>query len=417
MDAVPAATGSPRLRWRNLLRGPVGGDTRTGALLALGIFLLLLLSGRGQDLLPSPARMALVLAWPVVALAYVMSGRSVFVIAYCIGGGLVLRWVGFFPGGGSDVLPATYEAIRTLLGGGDPYTHFYVLERPPAAHFPYPPFEMFVHLPGYLLGGLTGVRFTEVAAATCVMGAFAWLAGRVSALTALPALALYAGLPNLINLSVDASNDTSTGAMLLLAILVAAWAAEQDFGPWTVEFAGIAAAFAAGTKQSVAPAIVLLAAFVWHRSGPRAVIRYVAAGAAAAAVASLPFLWLNAGAFVSQLTGVLRIHQDIYGWNLWVFAQSMGWPIPGVGAAADLVLGVTLVGTLGMLAFRYMRLAPAVAAGTIVIMASLLVARWTTYAYFATLAPIILLVPILLCWDELHPPCAEHTGTDPAGAG
>lgn len=408
MDAVTGASGSSQPRWRTLLPESVGGGTHTGALLALGIFLLLLLSGRGQDLLPSPTRMALVLVWPVVAFAYLLSGRSAFVIVYCIVGGLALRWVGFYPGGGSDVLPATYEAIRTLLGGGDPYTHFYVLERPPAADFPYPPFEMLVHLPGYLLGGLTGVRFTEIAAAAFVMGAFAWLAQRVSALTALPALALYAGLPNLINLSVDASNDTSTGAVMLLAILVAAWAAEQDFGPWTVELAGIAAALAAGTKQSVAPAIVLLLAFIWHRAGRRAAVRYVGAGATAAALASLPFLLLNAGAFVSQLTGVLRIHQNIYGWNLWVFAQSMGWPIPGVGATADLVLVVTLVGTLGMLAFRYTRLAPTVAAGTIVIMASLLVARWTTYAYFATLAPLVVLTPILVRWDELHPAKPEH---------
>ena len=203
--------------------------TRAAGTAALGIFLLLTISGRGQDLLPSPARMALVLAWPAALLLYALSNRVSVVVGYCIAGGFVLRWVDFFPGGGSDVLPATAEAIATTLAGGNPYAHWYASERPPSDNFPYPPIEMLIHLPGYLVAGLTGVRFTEVIAALLVMVAFVWLARRVSITAALPALALYAALPNLVNLSVDAGNDTSTGAMLLLAVLAAAWAAERGF--------------------------------------------------------------------------------------------------------------------------------------------------------------------------------------------
>ena len=41
-------------------------DLELGGLIGLGLFLLLVLTGRDQDLLPSPVRLGLVLAWPFV---------------------------------------------------------------------------------------------------------------------------------------------------------------------------------------------------------------------------------------------------------------------------------------------------------------------------------------------------------------
>jgi hypothetical protein len=376
---------------------------RAASIAALGIFLLLTISGRGQDLLPSPARMALVLAWPAAALLYALSNRVSIVVGYCIAGGFVLRWVDFFPGGGSDVLPATAEAIATTLSGGNPYAHWYVSERPPSDNFPYPPIEMLIHLPGYLMAGLTGVRFTEIVAALLVMVAFAWLSRRVSITAALPALALYAALPNLVNLSVDAGNDTSTGAMLLFAVLAAAWAAERGFDRNALLAAGLVAGLAVGTKQTTAFAVVLLAAFVWHRAGRRAAARY-AAGVLLVGASALPFLAMDPGRFVLMTAGQLGAHDSVYGWNLWVFAQWMGWPVPDVRSAAILVLVAAGVATVVMLGFSQERLAPAALAGVLVTLVALLAARWTAYSYFAVVVPVILALPVLVRWDAIHPP-------------
>ncbi len=388
--------------------------TRAAGTAALGIFLLLTISGRGQDLLPSPARMALVLAWPAALLLYALSNRVSVVVGYCIAGGFVLRWVDFFPGGGSDVLPATAEAIATTLAGGNPYAHWYVSERPPSDNFPYPPIEMLIHLPGYLVAGLTGVRFTEVIAALLVMVAFVWLARRVSITAALPALALYAALPNLVNLSVDAGNDTSTGAMLLLAVLAAAWAAERGFDQNALVAAGLVAGLAAGTKQTVLFAVILLAAFVWHRAGRRAATRYVAAAVLLLGLSALPFMVMDPGRFVLMTAGQLGAHDSVYGWNLWVFAQWMGWPILDVRSAAILVLAATGLATMVMLGFNQERLASAALAGVVVTLVALLAARWTAYSYFAVVVPVILALPVLVMWDALHPPplrAAPQAGT------
>ena len=361
-------------------------------LVALGVFLLLTISGRAQDLLPSPARMALVLAWPAALALYMVSRRASVVVAYCLAGGFLLRWVDFFPGGGSDVLPVTNEAIATALSGGNPYAHYYLSEQPPASNFPYPPFELLLHLPGYLVGGLAGVRFTEVAAALLVIVLFAWLARTVSMGAALPAMALYAALPNLVNLSVDASNDTSTGAVLLIAVLAAAWAFRRPGNAWAMVVAGLAAAAALGTKQTTAPVVLMLAVFAWQRLGWAAALRYAGAAAIALAVLAAPFVVMDPARFVTSMTDLL-LHQDVYGWNIWVFARSMQWPVADVHTAAVIGGVATVVAALAAVVLRYGRLSSAVVAGVLLTLVLLLTARWTAYAYFAVLAPVVLVRP------------------------
>lgn len=393
MDEAPSGGG-----------GSAGLDTSSDAhhlacLAALGLFLLLTLSGRAQDLLPSPARMALVLAWPVALALYLATRSTSIVAAYSIAGGFVLRWVDFFPGGGSDVLPVTREAIATLLAGGNPYAHYYVAERPPGPNFPYPPFELLLHLPGYVGGGLVGVRFTEVVAALVVLGIFAWLARTVSVTAALPAMAVYAALPNLVNLSVDASNDTSTGAMLLVAVLVAAWALRRPASGWPLILAGLAGAAALATKQTAAPVVLMLAVFTLQHLGWKAALRYVGAAAITLAVLAAPFLRKDPGAFIASITD-LALHQDVYGWNIWVFAQSVHWPVASVGTAAEFGAASTVVAMLVAVALRYEHLSPAVAAGVLVTLVLLLTARWTTYAYFADIAPLVLALPVLVQLDR-----------------
>lgn len=368
-------------------------------MLGLTIFGLLLLSGRSGDLLPSQARLGLFLALPFVGAAFWCTRRLSLVVAYLVLGGLLLRLVDFPPGGagGSDVLAAVNEAIGVLFGGGNPYDHVYQATRPAGQPFPYPPGVMLVHLPGYLWSGLFGVQMTEVVLAGAAMllltalGAFAgtWH-------LAPPAVALYAGLPNLVNLSVDGSNDTGTGALLLAGLVALAWVLRRGAAPWALFAAGLVVGLALASKQSALPLAVLPAAYLWRTRGTRASLPYLAGALGLLGVLSLPFLIVGADAYVHQLLSFAANHVDVYGWNVWIFAQGMQWSVLDVGPAALLTVALAGVGLLVALALPYRRLGTAVLAGLVVTLLAFFAARWTTYAYFAMLAPLALAVPMLL---------------------
>ena len=123
---------------------------------------------------------------------------------------------------------------------------------------------------------------------------------------------------------------------------------------------------------------------------------------------------MDPGRFVLMTAGQLGAHDSVYGWNLWVFAQWMGWPILDVRSAAILVLAATGLATMVMLGFNQERLASAALAGVVVTLVALLAARWTAYSYFAVVVPVILALPVLVMWDALHPPplrAAPQAGT------
>ena len=90
---------------------------RAAGFLALGAFLIFLISGRSMDLLGSPPRLGLVLAWGAVATAFWLTGRVSIVIAYLVFGGMLLRWVELPAAGheGSDVLTSINEALGVWL--------------------------------------------------------------------------------------------------------------------------------------------------------------------------------------------------------------------------------------------------------------------------------------------------------------
>lgn len=383
-----------------------------GGWLALGIFGLLLLAGRGGDLLPSPARMLLLLAWPLVAVAFVWTRRLILVVAYCVAGGFLLRWVEFWPGGGSDVLPAVTEWIQTFTKGGNPYDHYYVSTRPPGDPVPYPPIQFLAHLPGYLLAGHAGVRFTEVAAAIGVMTAFAVLAWRGAWSTALPAVALYAGLPNLINLSVDAGNDTGTGAVLLLAVLGTWWATTHDFDDRSSRAAGLTAALALGMKQSTLFVVILLAAYVWRRGGRSAFVQFAFACATILGVVSAVFLLRDPLAYLHALASFAGVHSSIYGWNLWVFLDQMHVPLASDADGVLLQVAIAIVASALAVLVPIRRIGPAVAVGIALTLLVLFSARWTAYSYFAMVAPLVLLLPVLVSWERRAEGMSPAAGTD-----
>lgn len=372
---------------------------RTVMLLALAAFLVLLLSGRSVDLLGSPARIGLVIAWVPVAAATWLTARAVIPVAYVALGGLWLRWLELPAGGAgpSDHLAATYEAIDVLVRGGNPYDHVYQLTRPPASPVSQPPGELLVHLPGYLAAGLAGVQFTELVLAGAVMALLIALGVRVGWTAALPALALYAGAPNLVLLTTDGSNDTGAGALLLFAAVALGIALVRQLrNDWIL--AGAVAALALATKQLALPVGVALAALAVRRAG-RAALPYVAALLGTLLLLSLPFLLMGPGTFLAGLLRFIGAHDDIYGWNIWALAQGLGlapWDA-GPAAVLSLVVAAGVIAVLALLPYR--TLAGAALAGALGLLAILLTARWTTYAYFGMVAPLALAIPLLAAWQ------------------
>jgi hypothetical protein len=392
-------------------------SVRAAGLLGLGVFLLCLLSGREIDLLGSTPRIFLVLAWPVVLAAFWLSGRAWLVALYLLGGGLLLRMYDFPAGGGgpSDVLAATHEAIAVLLRGGNPYDHFYELTRPPGSPMPYPPGALLVHLPGYVASGMIGVQATEVVLAGVTMAAFAWLGVRISWLAALPALAVYAAIPNLVVLSLDGSNDTGVGALLVLAILAVMWALERGADVRALLLAGVVGGLAVGTKQTALPIVLLLGLLLWQRHGRPAAARYAAGALGLLLVISLPFLLMDPLAYLRGLTGFLGVHDDVYGWNIWTFVRGIGWTVWEPAPAAALNLLASAFALVVAVAVRYRSLAGAVAGGLLMTLVALLTARWTTYAYFAMIAPVAVLLPLLVLWERRWRSTGESAAEVPTG--
>jgi uncharacterized membrane protein len=206
-------------------------------------------------------------------------------------------------------------------------------------------------------------------------------------------LALYAGLPNLINLIGDGSNDTSSGAVLVLFMLGVA-RADSDSRRGAI-LAGVLAAAALGTKQSALP--VVLAGSVWlfwvNRPQFR---RYAAAAAATLFAVSVPFMILAGPVgYVRALASFAGFHEDVYGWNIWVLAKQMGWPMSSREDAQVLGLVLGLVALLVVALLRYRSLRTAMLSGAVAMAVLFLAQRWTSYAYFAQLMSVLVVVPLL----------------------
>lgn len=392
------------------MRGPqertAGGVGQASLLAGLAIFVALLTTGRSGDLLPSTERLVLVMA-AVVVLAVIQVPRLRpfalgLVVVFLIAGGLWLRYLQAVHPGGSDVLPVTNEALSVTLSGGNPYDHFYTSSRPAGAPFPYPPINLLLHLPGFLIARLWGVRWTEVAAAWVVLVVLGRAATSDRHPLAVPMLAAYAVLPNLLNLVGDGSNDTSAGAVFVLYIVALAATADGD-EPWRGILAGVLAAAALGTKQSSLPIVVAGTAWLfWQR---RVHLRpYLGAGAAVLFVVSIPFV-IMAGpiAYVKALTAFAGFHEDVYGWNIWVLAQQMRWPVASREDALVVGTVVSLAAVVVLALVRYRSVRTAVAAGTVGMAVMFLAQRWTAYSYFAQLLSVVVVLPLLPPFDWLGP--------------
>ncbi|HEY8199009.1 MAG TPA: hypothetical protein VIF44_04505 [Candidatus Limnocylindrales bacterium] len=392
-------------------------DLELGGLLGLGLFFALVISGRDLDLLPTPMRMALVLLWPFVTYAFVVSGRSWIPVGYIVAGAIGLRLVELQGYGGSDVLDAVWEGLGVLLSGASPYGHVYQHTQPPGWPVPYPPLTFLAHLPGYLVAGKDGVFYAEAAFSLVTLGIFVGLASRLSWTLGLPALAVYAASGNIVYGAADGSIETSSAAVLLVAIVAAAWAWDGGWDDRRVRIAGLAAALPLAMRQSTIFVVILLALAVWQMAGRRAGLRYVASAAVLLLALSIPFLILGPIDYLTQLSSVTGFHEDVYGWNVWVLMRSLGGPVPDVGQARLITIVISLMALLVVTRYRMSSIALATVMGILVTMILFLTARWTSFIYYALLEPALFAVPLLAAWAARGPTVAGPSDAEESPGG
>jgi hypothetical protein len=295
------------------------------------------------------AMLAAATRWPV--------GLATIVVLLV--GALVIRLV-ISDRTGSDVLSVTRAAIDRVLAGLDPYGYAYDASSPPGAPFPYGPMAILIYMPFH-----QAAFVLELVSASIVLGILA-INGR------LIGLAVYATAPIIVSVSVDGSNDTTLGLLILAAFMAAKrWPmaggfilalatgfklSARAFVPGFLAWAGlrVALVFAAGTVIAWAPVIAIWGIASYLDSVEKANLTHASRTE-----------W-SLGVIVKALTGARQPIMD-------VLAYAFGAVIAVAGLRFRKSLdGVILVGVAVYLAVLYG-------------------GNWGSFAYFGGIAP-------LVCW-------------------
>ncbi|HWH36799.1 MAG TPA: hypothetical protein VNT28_03385 [Candidatus Limnocylindrales bacterium] len=260
---------------------------------------------------------------------------------------------------GSDVLVVTRAAIEHALAGGNPYGVGYPESFPPGAPFPYGPLALLWYLPPL------PAQAIEFIVSLAVLGALA-LRGQ------LMGLAVYATAPVLIATAADGSNDTSLGLLLLIGLAV-------------LPRKPIAGAFVVGLAIAFKPTAAAWAAPLVGWAGLPALVGVVAGAG---------LLWLPAvlmwslRSITASISGAATLHETSY-YSLAFALERFGLRIP------EGVLLATSLGTGALLAavslFRVRSADGVIGWGALIFLVTLFGGFWSTFAYFAAVAPII-------CW-------------------
>jgi len=322
------------------------------------------------------------------AIARARWAGPLIVIALLVLGTIARLRAADFPG--SDVLPATDEAVRVLFGGANPYAHTYAATVPPGAVFAYPPGEIVFYAIAHLVGVPIGmVEHLSAILVLLTIVALVPLAGE--GLAAL-ALGLVAASGDLIVRTGDGSNDTSASLLVLAGFATLAWSLATRGRSARVLWFGSAIAFgwSIAFKEYALPIAVFVALFLQHSDGRRARSWLLTLVATIAAFVMPFFLWNPAG-FITNVGGAYLYHPDAYGRNLWRDAIS-AWPALA-SALQPLIPFVTPLVVLVIATLVWRRpartLGGAVLQGCAITGVLFVAARWTTSVYWVFLAPAI----------------------------
>lgn len=304
---------------------------------------------------------------------------GVLVLALLIGLGARLE---FAPFDASDVMTATHEALTTLFGGANPYTHDYLTTLPKHSIFPYLPGELaFYALADPLVPAWLGPP--DRLAGMLVLLLIASLAFVTGPVRAALFTALYATSRMAIQNSADGGNDTALALLTCGAVSVGAWAwacrppalrsalyaCSACLLGWAVCFkmlAWLIAPFAARWLLTTSP----------HRKRDALLLAGTALGPALAF-----FLWNPLGMLLN-VAAAPAFHPNIWGLNVWTLGFQLGSVPTWDGTIPAVMLATAVAG--GVFAFRFggADLGKSVAAGCLWLLAVVVVSRWTTSSYY-----------------------------------
>lgn len=344
--------------WRGTEDAEGGGiDRPTGVALVVAMALLVTAAGRpGGEILAGLAAVGAVLAiatrWRVPLLAV-----GVLLVV-----GIGLR-AALQAHATSDVMDVVGAAIRLVAGGGNPYGIGYGVSRPPGASYPYGPLPLLWYAPFQERGWQL-----ELIVGSVILGLLA-MRGK------LLGLAIYATAPTIVATTGDGSNDTSAGFFLLVALVVA-------------------------RRRPVLGALLLAVAVAFKPYLAAWVPAYLLWGGWAGAAVFLGtslVLW-------SPVIGPWGIPSFLKSLDLSNQAQARHSPAWSFGelwrsvfhhqlSASRLETLRLVLGTITAIAtLKWARsLDGVILAGALVYLVTLYMGYWSTYAYFAAVAPI-------LCW-------------------
>lgn len=294
------------------------------------------------------ALLALSTRRPVIAAAIVV----LFV------GGMVIR---FAASGhvGSDVLWVTEAAIGRFLEGHNPYGYGYPVSDPPGAPFPYGPVAILLYLPFHHAPAV--LEFLSAMVVAAILG----LQGR------LVGLAVYAIAPILVAASVDGSNDTTLGLLILVAFMTAK--RQPALGAFIL-------ACAAAFKLSALAFVPVFLAM----AGGRVAVAFVAGSLLA--WAPVLTVW-GIPSFVESASRSNGLSKAVI-WSLGTIAKAL------TGGRVDVLDNLRFVfgGIVAVVGLRRRTsLDGVILAGCAVYLVTLYGGNWATYAYLAGIAPIV-------CW-------------------
>jgi hypothetical protein len=309
---------------------------------------------------PPPAQLLHLFALTALLFASLRWRVAPLAVVALVVAGIDLR-LAFVSPTGSDVDDVTRAAIARMLAGQSPYGVEYPQSVPPGSTFPYGPLALLWYLP------FPSPRRLELFISIVLLVALA-IRGRPFG------LAIYAVLAPLLVVASDGSNDNSAGLLLLVGLVAAerwprAGAAVLGlaiaFKPyalaWAAPFVGWVGLGAIWPMALAAAAFWVPALVAW---GPAAIHDSVAGAEAAQ---------LRVGAYYSL------------GWAL----KRWGSPI-----ALETLNTLRLVAGLVASAVAVVRVrthAGVVIGGTLIYLVTLFLGAWSTFAYFAAIAPV-------LCW-------------------
>jgi hypothetical protein len=264
----------------------------------------------------------------------------------------------------SDVADVTSTAIRTMLNGGDPYGIGYIVSRPAGAAFPYGPVALAWYLPS-----VRDPRLIELVVSIVMTVAFGVRAARGRPM----GLVLFALTPPLVLASVDGSNDTSAG-LLILAALVAA-ARRPVLG---AALLAVAVAFKPYAFAWVPPLIL------W--AGLPSLVAFV--GASIVAWSPVLFVW-GPASYLRSLAIAQETHLRQAYWSLGAIIDGF---FPGAAARALETIRYFVAGAIAVLGGRRVRsIDGVIVVGAMGFAVAQFGGYFGSYVYLAAVAPI-------LCW-------------------